>query len=204
MRIKKKHCKQFNVCLGFTLAELLIALAILGLISVYTIPKMISSWQEHQKNVLFKDMIAMYEALGWDAAQSNQTIEQALGRSIADGKLNVVKKTNFSLDDFIVTYSNGVEVVHLVTDMCNLTALTMDYNGYAKGPNLPGEDIFCGRIKLKTMGSCVFSDFRGPAPMGRVFVSTNCKVISPSGMEEMVDGTFYIKGATMYRAIFGQ
>lgn len=46
--------------IGFTLAELLIALAILGIIATFTIPKIISNQQNGQKLAVTKEMIAMF------------------------------------------------------------------------------------------------------------------------------------------------
>jgi prepilin-type N-terminal cleavage/methylation domain-containing protein len=48
--------------IGFTLAELLIALTILGEIAAFTIPKIISSQQNGQKRAVTKEMIAMFSA----------------------------------------------------------------------------------------------------------------------------------------------
>jgi prepilin-type N-terminal cleavage/methylation domain-containing protein len=44
---------------GFTLAELLIALAILGLISTFTIPKIISAQQNERNNAVAKEAVSM-------------------------------------------------------------------------------------------------------------------------------------------------
>ena len=45
--------------LGFTLAELLISLAILGVIATFTIPKILTSQQNSQKAAVTKEVIAM-------------------------------------------------------------------------------------------------------------------------------------------------
>ncbi|WP_373532123.1 type II secretion system protein [Vampirovibrio sp.] len=49
----------FSFKKGFTLAELLIALAILGVIATFTIPKILSSQQNGQFNAVAKEDIAM-------------------------------------------------------------------------------------------------------------------------------------------------
>lgn len=50
--------KHTNSRLGFTLAELLISLAILGMIATFTIPKILSSQQDQRKKAVFRETIA--------------------------------------------------------------------------------------------------------------------------------------------------
>jgi prepilin-type N-terminal cleavage/methylation domain-containing protein len=47
---------------GFTLAELLIALAILGVIATFAIPKVLQSQQSNQKKALAKEVAAIFSA----------------------------------------------------------------------------------------------------------------------------------------------
>lgn len=49
--------------LGFTLAELLIALTILGVVATFTIPKILSSQQNDKKKAVFRETIAMFSEL---------------------------------------------------------------------------------------------------------------------------------------------
>jgi prepilin-type N-terminal cleavage/methylation domain-containing protein len=62
---------------GFTLAELLIALAILGLIATFTIPKILNSQQNRQYNAVAKEdiaaMISAYQRLKLDGTLSTST-----------------------------------------------------------------------------------------------------------------------------------
>ena len=48
-----------NTSTGFTLAELLIALAILGVIATFTIPKILTSQANSQRNAIAKEVMSM-------------------------------------------------------------------------------------------------------------------------------------------------
>lgn len=58
---------------GFTLAELLISLAILGIIATFTIPKVLNSSQNTTANAAAKEMIAMVSG-AYQSYQLNNTI----------------------------------------------------------------------------------------------------------------------------------
>ena len=73
---------------GFTLAELLIALAILGVIATFTIPKSLDSGNEGKKNAIVKEMIS--------------TIAQAHSNAKLAGALTTATNPGF----LIGTYTN--------------------------------------------------------------------------------------------------
>lgn len=51
--------RKSRIAIGFTLAELLIALGILGVIATFTIPKVLSAQQETQKKAIAKEVASM-------------------------------------------------------------------------------------------------------------------------------------------------
>ncbi len=62
--------KRLKITRGFTLAELLISLAILGVIATFTIPKLLSSQQNSQKVAAAKEVAAMISGAYQQAAQA--------------------------------------------------------------------------------------------------------------------------------------
>ena len=62
---------------GFTLAELLIALLILGVIATFTIPKILNNQQSSQKKSVFIESIAMLSEITYHARLDNLGISQA-------------------------------------------------------------------------------------------------------------------------------
>ena len=57
---------------GFTLSELLIALAILGLIATFTIPKVLNSTDTASKQAVFKETLGMLSEIQYEAVQTGQ------------------------------------------------------------------------------------------------------------------------------------
>ena len=60
--------KNGSVLLGFTLSELLIALAILGLIATFTIPKVLTSLGNNSKNSIFKETFSIISQVSYQGA----------------------------------------------------------------------------------------------------------------------------------------
>jgi len=98
---------------GFTLAELLIALAILGVIATFTIPKVLSSQQNTQYNAAAKEMAAAVSA----AYQSY--------------KISNTPTNNFGIKD-LTPYLNYVRISTMSSDLLDLgyTQTSADCNSF--------------------------------------------------------------------------
>lgn len=89
---------------GFTLAELLIALTILGVIATFTIPKIILSQQNSAYNAKAKEAISMI-ASAYQLYQQNGTVPASTSMNALTPYMNYVKvDTTSSVDD---VYGNG-------------------------------------------------------------------------------------------------
>lgn len=144
---------------GFTLAELLIALGILGVIATFTIPKLLASQQNTQRKAIFKEMIASIEAVTWQAWQDGQLVPSQNGLYVLR-RLNVVKLCDSNADtqgcwshampdpeemEPGAIMHNGATIGGFID---NVGAggdnwIFIDWNG-ATGPNVEGDD----QIKL--------------------------------------------------------
>jgi prepilin-type N-terminal cleavage/methylation domain-containing protein len=188
---------------GFTLAELLIALVVLGLVVTFTIPKMLTVVGNNQKYAVFKEMISTYETVGYELSLQKVSNGNQFVSALGTSKLNAIKQTNFGPSNILLTFANGAESNMSFNSGCGagLAVITIDYNGFSNGSNIAGDDIFCGRMILGNSGGCMGSDFRGPSPPGRLYVSANCGPINPlTGVG--VGWSYSWPGQTMYQSIF--
>jgi prepilin-type N-terminal cleavage/methylation domain-containing protein len=78
---------------GFTLPELLIALAILGVIATFAIPKILLSEQDRKKIAIFKESIAMVEAIYYNSGLTGNLDATNIGSSVINN-INAVKVCN--------------------------------------------------------------------------------------------------------------
>ncbi len=82
---------------GFTLAELLIALAILGIIATFAIPKILNTQKNNKFNALTKEAISTvagaYSVMQGQGAASSTTTPSDVMRFV-----NYVKNANYTLD----------------------------------------------------------------------------------------------------------
>jgi type II secretory pathway pseudopilin PulG len=153
----------------FTLAELLIAVAILGEIATFTIPKIISSQQNGQRKMVFKETLATISALsaaaGRDGGLTDTTSEKAFFRN----NLNYVKLCDTDVytqgcwaeaaggnaDGYVLP--NGASIIS-INGMLPEETITIDWNGTAP-PNLSGNDRLFFTICLR--GTCTNSKLPG-------------------------------------------
>ncbi len=96
----KKHC-------GFTLAELLISLAILGVIAMFTIPKVLNSSQSQQYNSAAKEVISMISG-AYDVYRLNNTPTATTGLLDLTPYMNYVRIDTSSTVD---GYENSTSTV---------------------------------------------------------------------------------------------
>lgn len=150
---------------GFTLSELLISLAILGVIATFTIPKVLQSQQDQHKKAVFKETIAavndaLYTGLltgeltkglnGCDSDEYNyapyiasklNAVKLCPNQSGAEGCWTQAIPDAAQLNQPGFVLHNGLTVAGL--EKCevegNNTWFIMDWNG-AASPNLEGND----------------------------------------------------------------
>lgn len=136
---------------GFTLAELLIALAILGEIAVFSIPKIVSSQQQGTKKALLRETIANLSAV-YNTGYTQNEMPSGSKFSYISSHLNAVKicSTNGSTQGCSTasktsnweTYPTMVlhNGVHIHFFNAGADDFMIDWNGDA-GPNIAGNDI---------------------------------------------------------------
>lgn len=160
---------------GFTLAELLIALALLGVIASFTVPKVLQSTASSEGKAKVQEAAATLEQAWYDvktsgAINSNGDLYDNLAArlNVLDGAADntnnpLLAETNHpcinnapaTMRNGWVQFANGVVVSGLASGGANMTTtvtnsvpnytICIDYNG-AKAPNIPGSDVFIGNF----------------------------------------------------------
>lgn len=148
-----RHLKHY----GFTLAELLIAIAILGVISTFSIPKVLNALQDNRKAALFKEVIATLNGAFYAGWIKNEITEDNMGSYLLD-HINVAKicKNNAQTENcwpqsdpsassqatkFGAILHNGATIAGLDDDTGGggTDIIIIDWNGPAP-PNAEGDD----------------------------------------------------------------
>jgi prepilin-type N-terminal cleavage/methylation domain-containing protein len=141
---------------AFTLAELLIALAILGVIATFTIPKVLQSQQDSKKTAIFKETIAAIAGVVqsslltgdgpprtqymWPLFQKHLNyIKHCTTDAIAEGCW--IDRSGSSMDDNNEGYvlPNGATLIDVSYSSFTAGGISIDWNGLA-GPNVFGDD----------------------------------------------------------------
>jgi prepilin-type N-terminal cleavage/methylation domain-containing protein len=143
---------------GFTLAELLISLGILGVIAVFAIPKILHAQQDTKRKAVFRETIALLSELVYTGVSQGYITDQ--GGGVYNGEwildhVNAVKICDnnasmmgcWNLDDSLLggstnngfVLSNGAVVVGSGISRNAYSHIIIDWNGEA-GPNLPQQD----------------------------------------------------------------
>jgi prepilin-type N-terminal cleavage/methylation domain-containing protein len=147
---------------GFTLAELLIALGILGVIATFTIPKILTSQASSRKTAVFRETFAAFSEAyytGWMQGQVNESNVATYLRS----HINAVKVCNNALTEQCWTHTaaipsylnsagfimaNGATVAGMDdAGTVGYDAFIIDWNG-PQAPNVEGDDQVVVKIIL--------------------------------------------------------
>lgn len=147
---------------GFTLAELLIALFILGVIATFSIPKVLQSQNNTKRIAVFKETIAAFSEAYYVGWLTNEVTEANVATYLRS-HINAVKIcTNAStggcwahtaaIPSYITStgfvLANGATVAGMDdAGSVGYDAFLIDWNG-ATGPNIEGDDQLAVKIIL--------------------------------------------------------
>lgn len=171
---------------GFTLAELLIALAILGIIAVFAIPKALTVQQDSRKKAILKEAIATMSQLTWEGVQSGE-LKPDTAADYYFAKINAVKacyddpdakgcwKTSQPAIGGTIESWQSAYVLHSgaqIEGIQNSSAANLywyfivDWNGEA-GPNSKGDDQIMLGINFAD-GAAPPYGYTGPSKKGTI------------------------------------
>lgn len=177
--------------LGFTLAELLIAVAILGEIATFTIPKILSAQQNGQRIATFRETIGTLNALVYQGYITGDVTSNSQFPSYLMDKMNTTKicSTNATTEGcWTQASSTGQEgypglVLHNGTTITGLdyfsgsrAVFALDWNGTAGSNTLGDDEILVEACLAKT--GCTFGQragtivpFSGDTPSQTLFTT---------------------------------
>lgn len=147
-RYLMRHCTKSSK--GFTLAELLIALAILGVIATFTIPKILSSSQNGQNTAIFKEAVSMVSgAMQAEQLEDGVAITDTTAQDLAD-HMNYVSMAS-AAGVITLTLHNGGELKYTAAEDWDATddyiAFTIDPDGASGTKTATGIALyFNGRV----------------------------------------------------------
>lgn len=163
---------------AFTLAELLIALAIVGVIATFIIPKLLNTQEDTRKKLIFKENIAALSEIIYRGWQDGSIREGRLSDYVLD-RLNAIKlcpnhpvtdgcyHTTFETNTAAAVMHNGSVITDVdwnpdCADGC-VDGFTIDYNG-TEEPNTEGNDYLVVIVKYEEAGGGIV---KAPTPASR-------------------------------------
>jgi prepilin-type N-terminal cleavage/methylation domain-containing protein len=181
---------------GFTLAELLIAVSIMGMIATFNITKVVYAVQTQQQKTVFKDTLGTMNAILMNGTLENPRYTGAMFLSDLSNKLNTVKICNSdAVSNGCITAGqdggsvlpwsgygaiklhNGATLLGFQTsNVYGMDYILFDINGEAP-PNANGEDtielVFCYQDDFPgcqnwTNGGAVDDEFTGQRGQGTI------------------------------------
>lgn len=170
---------------AFTLAELLIALSILGVIAIFTIPKLLQNQQDSRRIAVFKETLATISNLNDLMMKDGSITTVAAEKAFVKDHLNYAQRcatqpdaegcwnvpdgfgTAGNADGYIL--HNGATITSFNgSGLPNYESLGIDWNGPANGPNQEGNDIIYFKICWGSGGCGAYTNGgpTGPGSMG--------------------------------------
>lgn len=148
-----------NVSIGFTLAELLISLVILGEIATFTIPKVLNAQQDGRRVAIFKETIGVLSEITYMGYLTGELTSSNVA-SYYTSKLNAVKICpNNAFTEQCWAHSGGSNepgfILHNGATLSGFNnfgpgnGVELDWNG-PQSPNIEGQDIIALQICFGT------------------------------------------------------
>lgn len=177
---------------AFTLAELLISLAILGVIATFTIPKILVAGRNSESNAKAKEAASMIAA-AYQAYKSQNTVSTLTGIKDLTPYLNYVAiDTTSTIDD---SYTQGTRACTWTSGVCLKLHSgayiqywpTDNFNGTANNNGVP--------FTVDPDGVVTDGTTNGPGKSVNFFLYYNGRVLDHGNL---VSGTSYNQGVTWY------
>ncbi len=143
---------------GFTLAELLIALAILGVIVTFTVPKILGGQSNAQKKAVFRESVAALSQIMYLA-----TLYGTASGSYWLGSGSIPGCSGYNSYCFFITRMNALKICPSLTDIASCFAAT-DLTGF---PTYPGSPHATRGVVLAN-GASIVMDWQGGGAAGVV------------------------------------
>lgn len=138
---------------GFTLAELLIAMVILGLIAMFTVPKVLQSNRDGRRKAVFRETIAAYSQAAWEGYANGQ---------FTAGNCATCGPSEYPFNDYFQTRINYLK-------QCSQAVPGGCYTGTCAQPTGPGQVLATGAStcglsdKISATYDNFYLDWDGPA-----------------------------------------